>query len=722
MGMPEEQIISEEWAENNPLTAKRWEDYGFELADISPYGLYDISASKAEEMGFSKTSDGVYITYPDDKDSRIRYYRSGFQAQTDIGKYGQRYGTLPAAYWPATAPYDEWADDSSVPVLLTEGEFKAIVVDKVANSPGQLNVVPIGLGGVFNWQSKKLGVDLLPSLKSVRWLGRKVWIAFDMDQGNNPMVALALSRLFNKLAELGAMCSVLSWDAARGKGIDDYLCQCPLRRAAWLELCATAQVPVHILSVLEMNKRFAYVEREQKVWDGQNNTYVAVKNFGNEFFTEKIKVQTSVKQTAQGVVPVMKEMGIGAYWLSSPLRSKVAGLQFTPGAGSFVEVEALFGEHSVKYLNTWRGWGLGIDGRMLKPKAGNVKPFYDFIYATFANESKEHCEYLIKRLAWIFQQPTVKHPTWIYLIGPPMQGKSSLIKLIAELIGQTYVSNIDESSLKSSFSEWRAEKLLVTLDDSAIKDRHVVRQLVKRLTTEEHSQVNKKYQSEYTAQNYTTFFFAANGLDALLEHDDRRALVLAAECSWDFKKGEWTEFDTWRRSAEGKAALLHHLLHEVKLDAGFLTETPPHTQARELVIESGASSWEEFLYNFSTTMAPIVWHAPASGEVRKWRPTIVTLDMMRVLYHLTSPLEDRFEIKNGALGAKLARFAARRVVPCDSTDSRGRMLILDRQIALWTWDKTWVNRTKEDYVQEYLAIIRKYPELDTGPLKKGGKF
>ena len=131
-----------------------------------------------------------------------------------------------------------------------------------------------------------------------------------------------------------------------------------------------------------------------------------------------------------------------------------------------------------------------------------------------------------------------------------------MIKLIASLIGEVYVSNIDERALSSSFSEWRAEKLLITLDDSSIQQRHLMQQLLKRLTTEESSQIEKKYQSQYTAPNYSTFFFAANGTEALLEHDDRRALVLEAICPWNFQAGEWNEFDSWRVSAEGRSALL----------------------------------------------------------------------------------------------------------------------------------------------------------------------
>ena len=142
-------------------------------------------------------------------------------------------------------------------------------------------------------------------------------------------------------------------------------------------------------------------------------------------------------------------------------------------------------------------------------------------------------------------------------MGRPLQGKSSLIKIIASLVGDKYTANVDESIVKGQFAEWRNDKLLVTFDDSSVTDTRVIKQLLKRLTTEQHSQVNLKYVKAQTLESYFSFVFATNSVDALLDHDDRRALVLEADCHWDFAKGEWREFDNWRTSRAGLQALLH---------------------------------------------------------------------------------------------------------------------------------------------------------------------
>jgi hypothetical protein len=700
--------IDDEWVSANPLTMKRWDEYNFNAETLSRYGLHDITAEEAESRGFSKPVKGIYIQYPVDADSRIRYYHSGFLAQTDAARYGQRKNTMPAVYFPPHLN-DKWIVDTDIPIFITEGEFKAIVVDQIANA-NSLSIVPLALGGVFNWQSKKLGVDLIPGLAVVKWLRRRVYIGFDADLSTNPLVSLAFTRLVDKLSGLGAECLVLSWPLEKGKGIDDYLCSALLRLAAWKELLAAAQKPGHIAQVLELNTRFTYVEREQQVWDRQNNCYVSIRSFNTEYLTDRIKVQVGAKNINGSTVPSFKDFTIGAYWLQSPARSSVSGVTFLPGGDTMVSREAEYGSFQQRFLNTWKGWGYDLHGRFLRPAKGDVTPFYNFLNATFTHEDPKHCDYLVKRLAWIFQQPAVKHPTWIYLIGAPYQGKSALIRLIAGLVGQVYVSNVDESALRGAFAEWRAEKLLVTLDDAAVTDRKIVRELLKRLTTEEHSQVNKKYQREYTAQNFITFFFASNGVDPLLDHDDRRALVLKAECKWDYGKGEWAEYDAWRATREGQSALLHHLMYEVKLDAAFLRETPPKTHAREMVVESGASAWDEFIYNFTTTRN-IRWMHPLEGTARDWLPTVFTMDMLRALYNIHSYGQDRNEIKNGALSAKLVRYGVHKITAHDGLDPRGRIFIDGQQLTLWCRNKEWLTASRDAIKLEYVRLQHQYPEL-----------
>jgi len=116
-------------------------------------------------------------------------------------------------------------DKPNKPIWITEGEKKAL---KLLQS----EEYAIALSGVWNFKAGKDSefkneLDLFKELKSFSWKGRIVYLAFDMDLWTNPMVRQALWELALKLYALGAVVKVATWDAEKGKGIDDYLANEP---------------------------------------------------------------------------------------------------------------------------------------------------------------------------------------------------------------------------------------------------------------------------------------------------------------------------------------------------------------------------------------------------------------------------------------------------------------------------------------------------------------
>lgn len=706
----------------NPLTTHRLQEYGlFPEEDIeelsAKYRLHDITAEEALDKGFTNPSEGIYIGYPKDEDSRIRYNRTGFQAQQDLGKYGQRPHTLPALYVPSAL--DKFMGDKEIPLLIIEGEFKAIVTDYVANRGLQKPVIiPLAIGGVWSWQSKKTGMDMLPALRSIV-RGQIVYIAFDMDNPVNPQVQKALERLTDKLTLQGAECQVLSWPSTEGKGLDDYLAGKASPRDALLNLLQEAQTPAHMQRVLAMNAAYVYDKMQDMVWDFNMGGYVKPQTFKNHYFTEVVKYVVPNGTKSKTVI-----QPLGDYWLRSPARAWCEGKTFAPGAERLVQSSEY---SSARRINTWTNWGAGSDLRKLQPIKGDVQPFLDYMQSTFgANtlapgaELVDITDYLIKRLAWVFQHPTTKHPTWVYLIGKPLQGKSKLINIITRLIGNTYTSHIDEGTLSSSFSEWRTEKLLIAFDDVAIVERNRIKQVLKRMTTEQTTRVNKKYEREYTTYSYETFFFATNSLDPLLDHDDRRAIVLEAKCPWT--KAEWAPFDKWCGTPASYNALLHYFLYEVKLDDAFLTTHVPRTMIRELVTESNESGWDELLNMLAAPM-PMQWPAPASKQTRKYNPTVVTPEMLKALYAIhNGPQDSKHDIKSATLTAKLQRFGASRIHPDGSADSRSRVYYMGKQTTAWAWERKFAEMSTVAICEELDRQQKLFPELFSAYDMTASKF
>jgi predicted P-loop ATPase len=126
--------------------------------------------------------------------------------------------------------------DSSVPIVITEGEFKTLALWRLADhgSPGRPRLLPLGLAGVYNWRGtigKTVGPDgsrmdvkgVIPDLGWVGWQDRKVVIAYDADAVTKELVRIARSELAAHLRSRGALVGFLEWDIAKGKGIDDHL-------------------------------------------------------------------------------------------------------------------------------------------------------------------------------------------------------------------------------------------------------------------------------------------------------------------------------------------------------------------------------------------------------------------------------------------------------------------------------------------------------------------
>src|SRR5262245_28679109 len=108
----------------------------------------------------------------------------------------------------AYIPRGTWAilSDPSVPLVITEGEKKALCAD-------QHGIPCIGLGGIWSWQrgrptdadGNKTGPrELIPDLEAVAWAGRAVTIVPDSDLGEKSGVQWATWHFAEVLREKGA--------------------------------------------------------------------------------------------------------------------------------------------------------------------------------------------------------------------------------------------------------------------------------------------------------------------------------------------------------------------------------------------------------------------------------------------------------------------------------------------------------------------------------------
>jgi hypothetical protein len=101
--------------------------------------------------------------------------------------------------------------DTTLPLVITEGEFKTLALWRLANwNVERPCFLPVGVSGVYNWRGiigKTTGPDgsrrdvkgPIPDLERIAWKNRKVVIAYDADSGHKELVRFARADLARHL-------------------------------------------------------------------------------------------------------------------------------------------------------------------------------------------------------------------------------------------------------------------------------------------------------------------------------------------------------------------------------------------------------------------------------------------------------------------------------------------------------------------------------------------
>ena len=507
---------------------------------------------------------------------RIRYLEtpSDFAAMTEKKqpRYVQEPNTAPVAYFPGNQDWTKIVDDTDKPLILTEGELKAAKACKEG-------FPTIGLGGVYNWRSHKLGLTWLPSLDPVQWVKRNVYICFDSDYTTNPMVCSALRELAEELHRRGAFVHLISLPQLHGLdkvGLDDFLVHAgPSAVEMFRQLLEEAE-PLGLTKPLwSLNDKYVYVQDPGLIID-QNTRFKAAPGA----FKEHLQAQLNYQERAlkpDGSVS-FKTVSAAASWLKWPLRNEVVKLTYKPGAERFVQ-------EPLPMFNIWPGWGV-------VPAKDDITPFLDLVKHTFTNSEPEAMQWFLKWCAYPLKYPGTKLFSSAVLHGIRHgTGKS----LIGYTLGRIYGKNFTEISqmdIHNSFNEWAEGKQFVMGDDVTGSNKRADADFLKKLITQRELRVNGKYVPTYVVPDCINYFFTANHPDSFfLEDDDRRFFIHEVRVG-PMAEEFYMNYDLWLDTG-GSAAVFHYLLN---LDLGDFNPAAPafRTAAKERMIsnvQSDLAGW-----------------------------------------------------------------------------------------------------------------------------------
>lgn len=414
-------------------------------------------------------------------------------------RYGQPSGTGVQVYFPPVLNWATVAADTTISLLVTEGEAKALT----ACSAGY---TCLALGGVYNFTSAN--GELVPQLEGIAWEGRSVIIVFDSDAATNPDVLAAEARLIEELqTKRKAKCRVvrLPGDGDKKVGLDDFL---HAHGPDELEKLIGSSQDLSALDakIMGLNRTLAWVEQEAAVFDRESGLFIK-----SGQLTNGSQYSSLTHVTAGGKKSGPKVIGVAERWLKHPHAQRYSEVLFRPGDG-----ETLQGEHG-RALNLWRGWNA---------EPGPVEPWLrlnEYLFGRLPRELQ-----LIPMLTAIYkaQNPKSKIPMALMLLGTQGSGKTMWADAIRDAFAP-YGYNIKPSQIASEYQGFLEKSVVGTIHEMDPERMAKGIEIIKALVTDLRRPMNEKYRVMRDIDSYTFYIFTSNlhGIAALTA-DDRRFFVI----------------------------------------------------------------------------------------------------------------------------------------------------------------------------------------------------
>jgi hypothetical protein len=327
-------------------------------------------------------------------------------------------------------------------------------------------------------------------------------------------------------------------------------------------------------------------------------------------------------------------------------------------------------EGSYRNLNLW-------DGYRTNPKAGDVKIFLDHMDYLFGDDvvAKNH---MLDLMAHYIQHPDIKVLHAPLIIGDEGIGKSVLGAIVQGILGPGNVKAIDNSELKSQYTDWLRNTAVVVVEELMTLGRREIMNTLKPLITQREARIHRKYVATVTMLNRVNFIFFSNYIDAAkLDKGDRRYFVFISIA----EPRDPSYYDTlfnFIESEDGIAAIAHYLQSR-DLSKFNPNSRPPMTEGKKIVIQESLSPLEATL------------HMLYEDEQEPFHKDLLSvqdiIQFFRIYTHMRDPNPNAITRFLRGIGAK----------------NLGQKRIRDKKVRLWAIRRPepWSQAT-EKTIEEYL--------------------
>lgn len=213
------------------------------------------------------------------------------------------------------------------------------------------------------------------------------------------------------------------------------------------------------------------------------------------------------------------------------------------------------------------------------------------------NGQADAVQWLTRWLAYPLQKVGAKLDTAV-LMHSTMEGsgKSLLFGDIMRPIYGEYGATVGQVQLESAWSQWQSNKLYGLFEEVVSRDqRYNQTGKIKHMITGKSVRIESKFMNGWEEANYMNAVFLSNEiLPWPIGENDRRMLVLWPELTLPPKAQKRIG---WELANGGIEAFYQYLL---EYDLGDFDERtrPPHTPARQRLVELSRASWETFYHQW----------------------------------------------------------------------------------------------------------------------------
>lgn len=306
---------------------------------------------------------------------------------------------------------------------------------------------------------------------------------------------------------------------------------------------------------------WVYVHRLRQFWDSRDGALV------------EREVYDSINggTRARGESPTQR-------FMASNRTTKVDVAEFLPGDSRVVR------RGQIKVLNMY------IDQRVQPDPDGESGPFREHLRWLVPDEAER--ETLTRWIAWAYVNPGQKI-TWApILYGAPGTGKTTVMNVLADLLGRDYMSEPSQSELEDKFTDWVFRKLLVKIEELRSEDKFHVAEKLKPVVANPTISVRRMHETGFSVRNVANVIASTNHMEALpIERGDRRyMLIQCCEASKRERRDHMRALHQWLKEA-GLGGIAHWLT-TVDL-SGFRPESEaPETHLKQVVMEASKNEFE----------------------------------------------------------------------------------------------------------------------------------